>query len=215
MPESLTSGADPAFVCEWKRANIESAGYDSMVLACAGELSYKVHDGKEYCVLHCPQESKSVLFRKALQRKLANKDFNFCGVWFPEAVFLRDWGIAESMDFRQATFNAKLSLVSSDIGATLNFAGALFKAGVDFADTDFKATADFSGAIFEADAEFYDVDFHAKVDFSRATFNVRVGFESANFAEADFNGATFGVEADSPQNYRRLLTSVCDFPCRD
>src|SRR4051794_888941 len=86
-PESI---AEPSFVCdceEWMRS------------ACNGIPFYKEHEGKRYCVLHYPDKEKSVTFEVALQKKLEAGDFDFRGVWFPDAVDFSEFKFSAAADF--------------------------------------------------------------------------------------------------------------------
>src|SRR5258708_33576971 len=98
MPDSPTSEPEGDFVCDYA---------DLMSSACAGEPFYKKHEGKRCCVLHFHGKEKSADFKKALQRKLENKDFNFRGVWFPDSMFFFNDRFDRDVDFSSATFSAE------------------------------------------------------------------------------------------------------------
>src|SRR5437870_5413474 len=96
MPDSPTSETESDFVCDcrgWMRS------------ACAGESFYKEHDGKRYCVFHFPGREKSLNFRESLERKLGANDFDFSGVWFPEAVDFSNRGFPGEAKFDLAVFD--------------------------------------------------------------------------------------------------------------
>jgi hypothetical protein len=147
---------------------------DWMREACRHESFYKEHEGKLYCILHYPGTEKKEAFQQALQRKLAAKDFDFRGVWFPDDV-----------DFQDFTFSADA-----------NFYSAQFSAYADFNDAKFSADADFNDAKFSADADFNDAKFSAYAYFSRAQFSAAAYFSSAQFsAAANFSDAQFSADA--------------------
>src|SRR2546423_8162929 len=98
------STSESNFVCDCE---------EWMHSACSEEPFYKEHEGKRYCVLHFPDEEKSTDFDKALQRKLADKDFDFLGVWFPEDLVFWDFGFATKANFRYAYFHSKVSFDSA------------------------------------------------------------------------------------------------------
>lgn len=105
--------------------------------ACDNEIYYKTHEGKDYCVLHYPAKGKLREFHTALQRKLASRDFNFRGAWFPYPL---------------AAYEATYS-------ETLNFEGAYFSEAVQFRDAVFDQGIQFSGAVFASSLEFKRVTF--------------------------------------------------------
>ena len=195
MPDSPKSELESTFVCDceqWMRS------------ACAGVPFYKEHEGKRYCVLHFPDNSKGVELEKVLQRKLRNKDFDFRGVWFSDKVSFTDFDFSADADFSGAKF-------SGDV----NFSGLTFKSEVKFFDTtfadkaDFQSTtfsepayfseahfvgeADFKNTKFKSDAVFISASLSAKGDFSNAIFNSRASFDQATFSRVEFNQATFSA----------------------
>ncbi|MEN3332371.1 MAG: hypothetical protein V7641_1736 [Blastocatellia bacterium] len=97
--------AEPLFVCKgdkWART------------VCEGEPFFKEHEGKQYCVLHYPGKEKSAAFDAALQKKLEAEDFNFRGVWFPEAANFTGFEFSAAATFRSATFKDQLSFSGSE-----------------------------------------------------------------------------------------------------
>lgn len=205
------------FVCaceEWMRS------------ACASESFFREYQGRNYCVLHYPGQDKITAFNSAMQNKLELKDFNFCGVWFPEGVSFSRFQFSAPTDFSSATFNgganffkARFTSDGSFRVADVNFNSAIFSADVDFrfadfgidadfAKTQYRAIADFSNAKFKAAAYFGGAKFGANAIFSYAKFGGDAFFFSANFstatkfqdaafsARADFSNATFSSDAD-------------------
>jgi Pentapeptide repeats (9 copies) len=174
MPSSPTTEAPAAvaFVCdcdEWARS------------ACNGLLFYKKHEGKRYCVLHYPGKDKAAAFHEALERKHDAQDFNFRGVWFPEAV-----------DFSEFTFTSPASFRSATFSAAVSFRSATFSAEVSFGYATFSAEAYFGSATFSAEAYFRYATFSAEAYFGYATFSATASFDSATFsAEAYFRYTSF------------------------
>lgn len=170
MSASSTIEPESSFVCGCE---------EEMRTACAGEPFYKKHEDKQYCVLHFPGEEKRADFSRALERKLADSDFDFLGVWFPEELSFK--GFASKANFRFAHFHSKVS-----------FASAGFKAAADFRDTTFKDVADFHGASFRGFTYFTRAVFHANANFRTALFATRAFFTNAKFlARTDFTFASF------------------------
>ncbi len=188
MSDSPTSEPESGFVrdCE-----------ESMHSACAGEPFYKKHEGKRYCVLHFPFTEKTADFKKALQRKLENKDFNFHGVCFPDELSISKLDFTAGADFRSATFSAAADFRSSHFSTEADFSFATFSAGADFRSATFSAEASFHCATFSGEpASFSSATFGAKADFRFATFETVAFFSDATFgAAADFSEATFSSQA--------------------
>jgi hypothetical protein len=183
-----TSEPESSFVCdcaEWMHS------------ACAGEPFYKEHQSKRYCVLHFPGKEKSTDFKKALQRKLDNKDFNFHGVWFPDVLPFSKFDFNEDADFRFATFNAAADFRSATFNAAANFYKAKFSADANFNETIFSAEAYFDSVMFSAAAYFNETTFRAAAEFNAATFSAVADFSATAFnADAYFSGTTFSAAAD-------------------
>jgi hypothetical protein len=187
MPDSPTSEAEPDFICdcdEWMRDG------------CDKEPFYREHEGKRYCVLHFPSKEKSADFRRVLQRKLENKDFNFPGVWFPDPLFFDEFEFDQRVNFNSATFSGEALFYAVTFSAGVEFNRATFSAAADFKVATFSAMADFSRASFGAAAEFSSATFSAKAEFTSATFGAAADFDFVTFsAPADFSKATFDAAA--------------------
>src|ERR1044071_6262424 len=108
MPTSrLTRApADIAFICDCKSQDRP---------ACKGLAFYKEYEDKRYCVLHYPGKEKGAAFNEELKRKLAAKDLNFSGVWFPNKPNFYGFIFDTLANFHHATFES---------GA--NFLGTIF-----------------------------------------------------------------------------------------
>jgi len=182
MPDSPTSEPESTFVCDcddWVRS------------ACAGEPFYRELEDKRYCVLHFPSKEKSADFQQALQRKLANEDFDFRGVWFPDKIGFNIFFFKAEARFNYAVFNDKAYFRS------VHFSSDIFLAWADFSHATFRAEADFSHADFRVFTDFSHADFRKHTDFSHATFSRKAHFSDTVFrAEAVFQSATFVAEVD-------------------
>jgi hypothetical protein len=139
--------------------------------ACEGKAIYE-HENEPYCVLHLPRKDKQAKFEQALGSKLARKDYNVRGAYFPHDV----------KRFKGHEFDADE-----------NFAGAIFRGHANFRKTIFRGEADFSRAIFDGEADFRRATFEGSVEFKEPTaswypsgserysFNARVNFSMATF----------------------------------
>ena len=188
--------------------------------ACQDEPFYKDHSGKRYCVLHYPANDKKKDFKDALDKKIAIKDFNFWGVWFPEDLDLSKHIFTEKVNFREAVFEGKVDCSEVE-----------FRQEAVFASSTMKGLADFRGTIFSGDADFYNVSFIetaiftstkylSKANFNSCAFTGGGYFGSASFANAvNFGGARFDGEAifssskfDDEADYRNVaFSTVADF----
>jgi hypothetical protein len=208
MPDSPTSEPESDFVCdceEWMRK------------ACAGEPFYRELEGKRYCVLHYPGNSKGEGFDTAIKRKIGRHDFDFSGVWFPGAVDFKRFRFSEVADFFFATFigPADFSFVNftalakfqgAKFNAEANFSSANFEGDANFAFTKFSAQAVFTAATFKNAfflgtkfndaAHFYAVKFETNAYFLNASFDSDANFADCQFArEVNFKRAKFSARA--------------------
>ena len=164
--------------------------------ACAGEPFYREHEGKRYCVLHCPGKEKSEDFKNALQRKLENRDFNFCGLWFPDELSFDGFAFATAANFQFVTFSAKASFDRARFNEAADFRDATFGGEANFFTATFGRYTYFSRSSFKGEAVFTNAIFASRVFFNHATFGQRTYFTSALFSErAYFMQTTFCAEA--------------------
>jgi hypothetical protein len=168
-----------------------------MRYACASEGFYKEKVGKRYCVLHYPGGEKVEAFRTALNNKLASKDYNFNGVWFPKGVSFKELHLDGSANFISASFNEDIDFSGVEFKIRALFKNASFNAGVNFSRVIFSAGADFRSASFSKDTDFGSASFRAEANFGAAIFSGNAGFSSAIFGgNADFGSAIFSGNAD-------------------
>lgn len=164
--------------------------------ACQNQPFFKNYEGKDYCVLHYPGTDKRQKFHAALSKKLAEQDFDFRGICFPEFAEFINARFNAEVDFRGASFNEGASFMGASFGETAYFNRTSFNAVAEFDNANFRAEAYFSDTNFRFGAEFADVNFRAKADFSRTTFEAGANFSRTSFsAAATFGKANFGAEA--------------------
>jgi hypothetical protein len=159
----MNAHAETEFVCDCEK---------QARLACADEGFFKEYEGKQYCVLHYPQQDKLETFRVALNKKLEAQDFCFRGVWFPEEV-----------DFTGFRFSAKVDFGNTTFSGNADFGGATFSTYANFGSAIFSANASFYGATFCALVNFHGVTFSAKADFTITTFDAKAIFSYATFKD--------------------------------
>ena len=83
--------------------------------ACEGLDFYGEYEGKRYCVLHFLGEEKKEDFRKVLESKFAQRDYDFGGTIFPEGTSdFQEFEFKSNVNFARATF------------VEANFSGAKF-----------------------------------------------------------------------------------------
>lgn len=168
------------FVCDcgdYCRSACEGKPYGKFYKEYDGEL-YKEYKGKRYCVLHYPGVEKSAEFKAALEQKLAAKDFNFCGVWFPEKASFANFDFDADADFYYAVFSAEADFQKAKFGTSVSFAFAEFGADVNFRTANFKSDANFYGATFIGNADFRHAIFGANVYFNRTAFSAGADFSN-------------------------------------
>ncbi len=186
-------------------------------VACHGEAGWKVN-GKSYCLMHAPTKDKADKFEKAFQDKLAAKDYNFSGVWFPDNVNFLKYDFTNEVYFILAVFSGAANFYA----AQFNGGRALFGKAHFSGETASFHSAQFSGG----EANFYQAQFsgestsfteaqfsgghanfsEARFDRGAAWFNdVQFSGGNAYFGEAqfggyaNFNGAQFSGDADFRQ----------------
>ena len=121
MQDSLTSESEYVFVCdcdEWMRS------------ACYGEIFFKEHNGKGYCVLQYPGAKAN--FRDALYRKISRNDLNFRGVWFPGPWSSGNVQFLYDADFNSAYFDSEVDFSSASFYGKVDFSRATFMGGAYF-----------------------------------------------------------------------------------
>lgn len=178
MSTSFVKTAPPAsFTCACDK---------SMRTACDGLPFFGKSGGKEFCVLHLPEKEKAADFEAAIQRKLADKDFNFRGVWFPREV-----------TFENFVFEKRANFTDAEFTSTVKFVDAVFNAEAKFIRTKFNGRVDFSQARFMQAAYYYSAVFGGEAAFASSTFADGVNFGYALFMQtAYFIRTTFGAEAN-------------------
>ncbi|HEX3146356.1 MAG TPA: pentapeptide repeat-containing protein [Pyrinomonadaceae bacterium] len=188
MPDSPTPATASTFLCDC------DAGMRSV---CAGLPLYKELQGKRYCVLHYPDAEKSQEFEAAFQQKLANKIFDFRGVWFPDDLSLNNFQFTAETNFSQAIFNRAVHFMEATFSGDTDFSEASFLGDADFRSAGFSASADFNTAKFSGRADFERATFSALVYFTASAFDAGVNFKAVTFnAAVDFRAAVFTSAAD-------------------
>jgi hypothetical protein len=97
-----------------------------MTRACEGESFFREHEGKRYCVLHCPAVDKKEAFDIAVKKKLDSKDFNYQDAWFPNGGWFSGLTIDKPVDFSFAVFNDRASFYSTTFRSEVKFRSATF-----------------------------------------------------------------------------------------
>jgi uncharacterized protein YjbI with pentapeptide repeats len=180
--------------------------------ACEGLPFYAEHEGKRYCVLHFPGQEKVDEFRQALDSKLAQRNYDFGGTFFPDnALQLQEIALHEDATFRGATFAGGAHFFRVTFNGHTDFSRTTFAGDTNFANstfngerTDFSSArfsgehTDFSGAVFNTKStHFARAHSSSKsTHFSRTTFsgertefvNAKFSGERADFGEAEFSG---------------------------
>ena len=176
MSDPLIPEAESIFVCDC---------HGSKGSACAGEPFYGEHESKRYCVLHFPSVTKRADFEQAFQKKLVNEDFDFRGVWFPDAPGIPN-EFKKDVDFSSTTFHG-----------VADFRGVIFRGAAKFDDASFGPLVLFNSARFAGPAHFHGASFVGLANFSSVTFNEQASFLAGEFSNsAIFHHAAFNKDAD-------------------
>src|SRR5713226_8466815 len=179
MSQTDTAPAKSSFVCAYTTDPLSD---EDARLGCAGREYGKT----AYCVFHYPNNDKSSDFEEALASRLEKDNFNFQGVWFPDAFeFPKRFNFSSQAHFDHAFFNAHA-----------NFTDVVFKEGANFCSATFNARANFDNVKFCGRVTFEAVTFRARTSFHSAVFSNSVTFFSATFHDrANFDYATFNAKA--------------------
>src|SRR5882757_272432 len=120
---------------------------------CVDEGKWKV-DGERYCLMHAPTLDKAEAFAAALEKKLAAKDHDFFGVWFPSEVDLRDHHFKSEACFILAEFAGDAYFNNAYFAGEANFTAARFNGGAEFIGTKFAGETIFKRSYFSGPALF-------------------------------------------------------------
>jgi uncharacterized protein YjbI with pentapeptide repeats len=158
--------------------------------ACEELDFYGEHEGKRYCVLHYPGEEKKDDFRKSLESKLRQKDYDFGGAIFPDGTSnFAEAGFDGATFFAGATFIGRADFLRAKFnGEWTSFQDAQFIGErTSFEDAKFIGeTTDFSEAHFSGKrTDFYRTQFGGKTTFFTGA---QFGGETTNFSQTQFSG---------------------------
>lgn len=207
------------FGCAFANSD-ESVFFPHIRKSCEGFPFFAEVEKKSYCVLHCPVEDKGEDFNKALKQKIDNKDFNFCGFWFPDEIDFHGFTFDASVDCYKAYFNKAASFnyttfsESADFRAVVfkkycGFIGVKFKERVIFKDTSFFQDAYFTSSQYDKEAIFITTYFQKSSFFNDTHFAEKADFYNSQFLKrADFSRAVF---VDSASFDRTHFFDECDF----
>lgn len=190
QPSSLVSSREHDFVCEC--GNYAGDGLGS---SCAGLPFYESYEGKRFCVLHFPEDSKLPDFVEEINRKIQNSDYDFRGVWFPRVTCFQSFVFREGVDFSYATFSPGIVFTEAKFTQTANFSQARFLGEADFSGATLRM-ANFTEAVFDAKAIFEKTTFQEGTSYNKVCFSNSANFRGAQFeSHADFCDSTFEGEA--------------------
>lgn len=201
---TMADSIPPNCECEW------------LIDDDCGEVFYKEHSGKRYCVLHYPGPEKKEDFQRAFEARLDennDKYLNFVGVWFPDLVSFLNQSFTKLADFSLARFSADVEFTESPF-EEVRFVNTHFEGQADFAEGHFWGTADFSGArfgqpvsfsraSFYQDGRFFQAQFAGVADFSGVEFEDNAYFTWSAFNIADFGAVRIPIDYKSKSTRRR------------
>jgi len=161
-------------------------------------------DSKEhFCIFHERRKDKDVgEFNKKIEEKIAQKDFDFAGYFFPDGASFKNVKFTKEANFWDATFTKEANFWDATFKEKAEFLYATFTKEAYFWDATFTKEANFSNATFTKEANFSNATFKEKAEFGLATFTKEANFSNATFKErAEFILAKFKEEAN--------FTGVC------
>ncbi|KYK34291.1 MAG: hypothetical protein AYK18_14330 [Theionarchaea archaeon DG-70] len=185
----------------WQEWNEEEGKY--VEKQCPEEI-WKTN--KRLCIFHDPSQDKDIkLFKQKMEEKLAKKDYNFRGYFFPELWNFENFQFCENVSFDGATFQKDVDFhgvtfqeKASFDGATFQdafFGRAIFYEKASFDGATFQERTFFDGAVFQGEASFDGTIFH-NASFDGAVFQGEASFDGATFQkDASFHGITFQKDA--------------------
>jgi len=127
-----------------------------------------------YCIFHERGDKNIDEFKKRLEEKIGQGDYNFTGYYFPIDLRFTNKTFESELCFNETTFKKGLSFFYVRFKKKVKFRKAKFKEGVNL-QSIFKEGADFSGSIFEGNADFKAV-FEEYTSFNNVTFRQNVWF---------------------------------------
>jgi len=127
-----------------------------------------------YCVFHERGEKDINEFKKRLDEKIQQRDYDFTGYCFPIVLEFTDKTFESEVYFDEAIFKEGLSFFYVKFEKIVKFRKAKFKKRVDLCSI-FKEGADFSDSIFEGNADF-KATFWKYTSFNNAIFKQNIWF---------------------------------------
>lgn len=220
---------EKTFVCycgDWRFKNAHFVVDDIRKDVCRDLPLYGEIDGKEYCVLHYPNDKKASDFKAVFQERVDNDCWDFRMVYFPELLEYESQEFQIKADFSHATFAQGISLKYCKFLAHFSFFDARFLDDSFFTYSEFFKQVNFNAAEFQEHGGFAGVTFHKEShpsfnrtkfknsSFGSTKFHNEVKFSDAIFSEyADFFQAEFFSKADFknislPQNKKTNFEDV-------
>lgn len=167
-----------SFVC-----NYVEEGRNTQPKSCKDLPRYKSFEGKDFCVLHYPQNDKKTDFEKVLKEKFEDKSefLNFRGIWFPTETPL------ERIFFEGADFKNEWTCI--------NVGGGL--ASIPPGESRiFNREIDFSYCVFNGKLNLASYTFYKDLHFKHAIFNDEVIFSHTRVKNIDFSYTEFNSKVD-------------------
>jgi len=198
---------------EWDDEHRSDSAVDS-----TWECPHPTHVDTEYCIFHLEPERRELLgvtgsdvrdaFMRTLEDAGSDEEARFVGATFPQTV-VTDQTVAENqdvdvVDLQHVSFNGKLDLTNSVIGASLTLdcselrsfsaPNAVFEGDTSFRECGFENNVNLSGTTFEGDVSFKRVSFAQIAELSEAVFEGDVDLRYSTFTgvQTTFQDARFG-----------------------
>ncbi len=152
------------------------------------------YDDRYYCVLHLPDESKSLFtdFKKVIDSRIKGKQTNFTYAFIPDTATFFGRTFISDANFNYAIFKGKPIFNNVTLTHNLLFKAAQFIEGAEFNHVNFNGSVDFSNAVFHEATTFQGAKFFSYLNCNSTTFSSEADFSEVSFAGfAEFESAKF------------------------
>lgn len=145
-----------------------------------------IYDGKNYCVLHYPDENKhnTTNFNEIIKTRLENRENSFQSVYFSLCNEFSNRIIEGNINFSSATFFDEAQFSRTTFEGEANFYKTTFEWGANFDKAVFKKHLRFDYSTIKNGCFFREAEFCAKVNFNKAIFDTTCFFNKSEFLQS-------------------------------
>jgi len=123
-----------------------------------------LHEGKSFCVLHCPNSDKLEVFNNEIHNRLSNEEYNYENCYFPSDI-----------DFSHVSFNKPFYFMGATFAGKVRFMG------------NFEEELDFRGALFDKESQliFQHAGLRGGLDLRNAIIRGHLSFEGGEYMNSE------------------------------